>query len=579
MGNIYSSKTVALVFLVFGFLWIILTDLIVAEFAQEDLLPQMFKGLLFVILTTTFLFYLLKKHDEELTENDLQFEMLFQNNPLPMLIYDCDEGRLLRVNLATVEVTGYSESQLREMGISYLLFPHETQALKDKKRDSHSFNIYKEIKDKRDKFRHFQLNIKLLNYFGIDSVLISVYDLTEILNAKNELTELKDNLQLFKNAVHNSAIILTINKWGEIVDANNSFVRIMKANAEITLIGKNLADFSFYSEKYEKLQLLISDLDFKEFARSIVKLKNFDGDIVWFDMVVNPIDNIKEENFLCICFDITERKRLQESLVMANRSLENYALDRTKKLRDIIKEKEDILAIAAHDLKNPLNGIMLNAEILKDKIALGATTEECHIRLDKINVIALRMTEIINNMLELSQVESESLKIVTTKFEANKELEGILENAEQNANAKGIEFVIELENIVICSDKNIVSRVLENLVSNAVKFCSSGDKIYVKSYLIDDGILPKLIFEIADSGPGISEADQEKLFTKFAKLSAKPTGNEISTGMGLAIVKNLSEAINAKVWCVSKLNQGSTFYFAIPISKLEYEPKYNNNNN
>jgi signal transduction histidine kinase len=103
-------------------------------------------------------------------------------------------------------------------------------------------------------------------------------------------------------------------------------------------------------------------------------------------------------------------------------------------------------------------------------------------------------------------------------------------------------------------------QVLENLVSNAVKYSPPGNAIFVRLKKHTQGVR----IEVQDQGPGLSAEDQKKLFGKFARLSAKPTGGEYSTGLGLSIVKKMVEAMNGKVWCEGELGQGATFIVEFP---------------
>jgi signal transduction histidine kinase len=109
-------------------------------------------------------------------------------------------------------------------------------------------------------------------------------------------------------------------------------------------------------------------------------------------------------------------------------------------------------------------------------------------------------------------------------------------------------------------DPSITVQVLENLVSNAVKYSPPGKNIFVR--LKKQPSVARM--EVQDEGPGLSAEDQKKLFGKFARLSAKPTGGEHSTGLGLSIVKKMVEAMNGKVWCESELGRGATFIVEFP---------------
>ena len=110
-------------------------------------------------------------------------------------------------------------------------------------------------------------------------------------------------------------------------------------------------------------------------------------------------------------------------------------------------------------------------------------------------------------------------------------------------------------------DPSVMVQVLENLVSNAIKYSPSGKNIRVR--LSKDPSHVRC--EVRDEGPGLSAEDQKKLFGKFARLSAKPTGGEHSTGLGLSIVKKMVEAMNGKVWCESELGKGATFVVQLPL--------------
>jgi signal transduction histidine kinase len=113
-------------------------------------------------------------------------------------------------------------------------------------------------------------------------------------------------------------------------------------------------------------------------------------------------------------------------------------------------------------------------------------------------------------------------------------------------------------NVIV--DSNVMVQVVENLVSNAVKYSPPGKSIFVRLTQSPDSVR----LEVQDEGPGLSAEDQSKLFGKFARLSAKPTGGEHATGLGLSIVKRMVEAMNGKVWCQSEAGKGATFVVQLP---------------
>ncbi len=117
---------------------------------------------------------------------------------------------------------------------------------------------------------------------------------------------------------------------------------------------------------------------------------------------------------------------------------------------------------------------------------------------------------------------------------------------------------MEVEDVFL--DKSAVNQILDNLVSNALKFSLPGKKVTL-SVKQNEG---KVRFEVQDEGPGLKEKDKTKLFSKFARLSAIPTAKESSTGLGLYIVKRLTTAMNGMIWCESEFGNGANFIVELP---------------
>jgi signal transduction histidine kinase len=129
--------------------------------------------------------------------------------------------------------------------------------------------------------------------------------------------------------------------------------------------------------------------------------------------------------------------------------------------------------------------------------------------------------------------------------------------------ARGI-MKVTPEIAVVLVDEQAFGQVMENLVSNAIKYSPPGKNIFISVYLFPATSHTHLRIAVRDEGPGISESDQKKLFGKFARLTAQPTGGEDSTGLGLAIVKKMVEAMNGRVWCESEVGNGATFVLELP---------------
>lgn len=240
-----------------------------------------------------------------------------------------------------------------------------------------------------------------------------------------------------------------------------------------------------------------------------------------------------------------------------------------QELAELNHDKNEMLGIVAHDLKNPLSNIKALAKILDEEaptIAAGDIKEFA----GDIRSASERMFTLITNLLDINQIERGGIQLHPLRFDISALTEAMLHNYAQHAEAKNIKLHFQTETdidtqslqpgIMAFADETSTLQVLENLISNAVKYSPHGKNIYVRVKAL--GLHAR--FEVQDEGPGLSAEDKEQLFGKFARLSAQPTGGEHSTGLGLSIVKKLVEAMNGRVWCESKLGHGATFIVDLP---------------
>jgi signal transduction histidine kinase len=243
--------------------------------------------------------------------------------------------------------------------------------------------------------------------------------------------------------------------------------------------------------------------------------------------------------------------------------LEQKIVERTQELQEkneillkLDQEKNEFLGIVAHDLKNPLSAIKsLSGELERsiDKIPQSQLLKFIRI----IQMASRQMFNLINNLLDVNAIESGKINITCQRLNLLPIIHALLEIYSDRAREKHIRlhFSSELSEGYILGDENIVQQILDNLISNALKYSPYHKNIYVRVYSYQNCIR----CEIQDQGPGLSAEDQQQLFGKFARLTPRPTGQEHSTGLGLFIVKKLAERLNAKVWCESQLNQGTIF--------------------
>jgi len=231
-----------------------------------------------------------------------------------------------------------------------------------------------------------------------------------------------------------------------------------------------------------------------------------------------------------------------------------------QELSRLNEEKNEFMGIAAHDLRSPLGTIQGFSDLLLDDPEMAREEREDFTR--RISDTATRMSEMVQNLLDANRIERGELKLNLAPTELSAPLSGVVEAYRPRAAAKqqSVHLQNETPPVTVVVDPSVLVQVLENLVSNAVKYSPPGKDIFVRLKKLPDAVR----CEVQDEGPGLSAEDQKKLFGKFARLSAKPTGGEHATGLGLSIVKKMVEAMNGRVWCESEPGRGALFIVQFP---------------
>lgn len=230
-------------------------------------------------------------------------------------------------------------------------------------------------------------------------------------------------------------------------------------------------------------------------------------------------------------------------------------------LSAVNQAKNDVIGIVAHDLKNPLAGIILGAETITT-YREAMTLPDIFKYVDNIRLTATRMNEILRNLLDIHALDTGGLNINPVFLDIIPFLHAAIDEYGRKASKKEITFYREFggEVPLISADSVALLQVLDNLISNAIKFSPPGKKITI-SCQMKDGRIQVIV---RDEGQGISAGDMPHLFGRFRKLSAQPTGGEHSTGLGLAIAKQLTELMNGRLWCESEYGSGAAFILEFP---------------
>lgn len=267
-------------------------------------------------------------------------------------------------------------------------------------------------------------------------------------------------------------------------------------------------------------------------------------------------EKTKQERILnhSLYSEILAKNEYQAKLLEQNNKLEKMNLE----LLRLDAEKNELLSIVAHDLRNPLMMIQTILDNLNTKLGVESIYNEILL----LGSTTTRLIDFVNNLLDVYSIQTGNLTSEVQEIDLKSYLNQILEYQKVLANAKQIQIhnYIELSHPIVRIDTRALHQGLENYLSNAIKFSPKGAIIELKVYQTE-----KQVFcEVKDSGPGLTEEESKQLFQKFKKLSPRPTAGESSNGLGLFIVKKYVEAAGGSVWVQTKLGEGSTFCLSLP---------------
>ncbi|MBX7044979.1 MAG: tetratricopeptide repeat-containing sensor histidine kinase [Ignavibacteria bacterium] len=293
-----------------------------------------------------------------------------------------------------------------------------------------------------------------------------------------------------------------------------------------------------------------------DYKKALDNLKKFVGlrDIVFDEDSQNKIRVIQAR------FEVEQAQRESEIYKLKNIDL----AEANKKLEVMNQEKNEFLNLVSHDLKNPLNSIFGFSTLLVEDAAM-LSKEEVSDFAANINISSMAMLDLINEILNSDLMDSGRYQVKNELVDLNSIINSLIGMNKFQLKHKEIKVVFEESSSShLFSDGNILKQIISNLFSNAIKFSMPGSNVYLNIYHNENK--SSTFIEVKDEGPGLTPEDKEKLFVKFAKLSAQPTAGESSTGLGLSIVKKLTDIIGGVIICESEPGKGTKFTVEVPLT-------------
>jgi signal transduction histidine kinase len=261
---------------------------------------------------------------------------------------------------------------------------------------------------------------------------------------------------------------------------------------------------------------------------------------------------------------ILEKGRLVSELAVQKNAIETQ----NQELRRLNELKNTFLGMAAHDLRNPIGYIQMVVNLLADP-PIELSNDERQKLLQDANRQTEHMLTLLNELLDVTQIEAGKLELRLELFNLNNFIVKAIEHHSKIAASKGTKVHLDaVPRGKVMADPHRLRQVIDNLISNAVKYSPAGSNVQISVQRTPSAWR----VSVQDEGPGITSKDRQLLFQDFARLSARPTGGEKSTGLGLAITRRIVEAHGGQIGVESEPRHGANFWFTLPLQLNDQHP-------
>ncbi len=292
------------------------------------------------------------------------------------------------------------------------------------------------------------------------------------------------------------------------------------------------------------------------------------------DYLPKPINQQMLKARITACLERKRHHDLERDYTQRVEAISNQLQEANERLRRVNQLKSRFLATAAHDLKNPLGGIMLLADRIREEAQGGGSSDTIAQQAVRVHDVVQKMVLIINELLDSTVQEMGEVAPCFEVANLGDLVHGVVQDNELYAASKDIRLHYRETLAAECwgaVDRLRLGQALDNLVNNAIKYSPVGRKVWIESTLRVVEGEDRVHIEVRDQGPGLTPEDVAQAFGPFQRLSALPTGGEYSTGLGLSIVKQIVEMHGGWVWIESEPGSGASFLVEIPLRELPAE--------
>ncbi|MEN7548350.1 PAS domain S-box protein [Rapidithrix thailandica] len=495
-----------------------------------------------------------RESEEKLRQSESRFRSLFEWAATGVTLNGLD-GSYLKVNPAFKHLTGYSSKELEAK--KYLditlaedqdLNRHYFTQLLDGLREF--YQLEKRFVTKEQEVIWVRETTSLVRDLAENPVytVSMVEDITARKLAELKIKETQEQLQHLLNNLDNVFMSIdTLNR--KTIQISHQCERLFGFPKEEFVKDPYLWHKCIHPEDRNLIGEFEPDLATGRNVVGECRIISKEGITKWVRIEITP--SLNEQDILsrmdAIITDITERKQ-KEDLIKAKELAESS-----------LQIRSDFLANMSHEIRTPLNGIIGMSDVLMEM----DLASDCKAYVETIKNSSNNLLVIINDILDLSKMEAGKMRLKPSLFGFRHLVNRVKELFLPIVQQKGTTLEVSLDKEIpryLVADSTRLTQILTNLVSNATNFTENGS-IHIRAKLKGEG---EVLIEVEDTGVGIDEIDQEKLFQKFSQLDNSSTRQHGGTGLGLAICQNMVELMGGKIGVDSKKGKGSLFWFTFP---------------
>jgi PAS domain S-box-containing protein len=477
------------------------------------------------------------------------------NNTQTIICLHDMKGCLIDINPAAEKASGYLKEEVRGINLRLLISPDFQHAfdgyineVRATGKAAGTLQIVTKSGIKR--IWHYQ-NSVYSGEGGKKYIIASAIDVTESVKAQHEIERQE---QFIRQIIDNSPnVIFMLNEQREIVLANRTFANFYPYNQAETPVAATLSrgpEDMFLGDIDGLFQM--TDEEVRQSEGSIL---NKTTNTVFRFSVINKCFTDKKGKKIILGFgmDVTKKFQIETDLIAANQLVEKS-----------LKVKDQFISNMSHEIRTPLNAIIGFTDLLSET-ALDTRQNDF---LDIVKTASSNLLGIINNILDLSKIESSNLVLESVPFKLKKGLNDVVKILESKAKIKGLQVVTEYDEKLpeqVIGDQLRLNQILFNLISNAIKFTDTGKiEIICKAAAGPDPLKKYISFSVIDTGIGVPKDKQSQIFERFTQANTNTQRLYGGTGLGLNIAQSIVELYKGTITIESEVGKGTAFHVLLP---------------